>query len=224
MSLGGVCVRPLVDMLRANPNPNLSFDKEHNEDENVFHPPDDLDTQRGEFEGKRGRCLSLRDDEKSVSAGRHRGSDLCERQVAEKQLWSGWCVRLLLLTCQNEQACNGFSVEVKPPRRQKSSCGTSLTCFGHAQTTLGGRFCGSAHKLTLTFSKFQQTSRSRATPYPPPFIDTLRKPPCVLRGQARPAGGAVGTRSHLQQLAGVINDVALNFGDRHFWELLFILY
>lgn len=41
---------------------------------------------------------------------------------------------------------------------------------------------------------------------------------------ARPADGAVGTRSHLQQLAGVINDVALNFGDRHFWELLFILH
>lgn len=40
----------------------------------------------------------------------------------------------------------------------------------------------------------------------------------------RAADGAVGTRSHLQQLAGVINDVALNFGDRHFWELLFILY
>lgn len=40
----------------------------------------------------------------------------------------------------------------------------------------------------------------------------------------QPADGAVGTRSHLQQLAGVINDVALNFGDHHFWELLFILY
>lgn len=46
----------------------------------------------------------------------------------------------------------------------------------------------------------------------------------MLHEQAQPAGGAVGTRSHLQQLAGVINDVALNFGDRHFWELLFILY
>lgn len=62
--------------------------------------------RRGTFEGKRGRCLSRRGDEKSVSTGRHRGSDLCERQVAEQQLWSGSCVRLLLLTCQNEQACS----------------------------------------------------------------------------------------------------------------------
>lgn len=59
-----------------------SFDKEHDEDENVFHPPDDLDRQMtddkgGRFEGKRGRCLSLRDGEESVSTGRHRGSDLC---------------------------------------------------------------------------------------------------------------------------------------------------
>lgn len=102
-----------------------------------------------------------------VSTGRHRGSDLRERQVAEKQLWSGSCVRLLLLTCQSEQACSqGFSVEVKPPRSQKSSAETSLTCFGHAQTTLGGRSCGSAHKRTLTFSEFQQISRSRAAPPP----------------------------------------------------------
>ncbi len=35
---------------------------------------------------------------------------------------------------------------------------------------------------------------------------------------------AVGTGSHLQWLAGVINDVALNFGDRHFWEPLFTLH
>lgn len=35
---------------------------------------------------------------------------------------------------------------------------------------------------------------------------------------------AVGMGSHLQWLAGVINDVALNFGDRHFWELLFTLH
>lgn len=35
---------------------------------------------------------------------------------------------------------------------------------------------------------------------------------------------AVGTGSHLQWLAAVINDVALNFGDRHFWEPLFTLH
>lgn len=34
----------------------------------------------------------------------------------------------------------------------------------------------------------------------------------------------VGMGSHLQWLAGVINDVALNFGDRHFWEPLFTLH
>lgn len=33
---------------------------------------------------------------------------------------------------------------------------------------------------------------------------------------------AVGTRSHLHKLARVINDVALNSADRHFWEPLFI--
>lgn len=35
---------------------------------------------------------------------------------------------------------------------------------------------------------------------------------------------AVGMGSHLQWLAGVINDVALNSGDRHFWEPLFTLH
>lgn len=69
-------------MLRANPNPNPSFDKEHTEDECL--PPsgwsgytDDSRTQRGKFEGKRGRGLSRRDDEKSASTGRHRGSVIC---------------------------------------------------------------------------------------------------------------------------------------------------
>lgn len=87
--------------------------------------------KRGKFEGKRGPRLSRRDNEESVSTCH--GSDLCERQVAEKQLWSGSCVRLLLLTCQNGQACSqGCSVEVKPPRSRKSTAGTSSTYFGHA--------------------------------------------------------------------------------------------
>ena len=34
---------------------------------------------------------------------------------------------------------------------------------------------------------------------------------------------AVGIGSHLQWLAGVINDVVLNFGGRQFWEPLFTL-
>lgn len=42
---------------------------------------------------------------------------------------------------------------------------------------------------------------------------------CLVRAVVE----AVGTGSHLQQLATVINDVALNFGGHHFWEPLFIL-
>lgn len=48
---------------------------------------------------------------------------------------------------------------------------------------------------------------------------TLMRALCLVRA----VDEAVGTGSHLQQLATVINDVALNFGGRHFWEPLFIL-
>lgn len=48
----------------------------------------------------------------------------------------------------------------------------------------------------------------------------------IHRGEhlAQAVDEAVGMGSHLQWLAGVINDVALNSGGHHFWELLFTLY
>lgn len=41
---------------------------------------------------------------------------------------------------------------------------------------------------------------------------------------ARTVDEAVGMGSHLHWLAGLINDVALNSGDHHFWEPLFTLH
>lgn len=48
-------------------------------------------------------------------------------------------------------------------------------------------------------------------------FDTLSRSP-------RAVDEAVGIGSHLHKLARLINDVALNFADSHFWEPLFIYY
>lgn len=133
----------------------------------------------------------------------------------------------LFSCCKTVTLClnSGQHAASKPnPSRWFSTCSTTLitlTSVCHLEksgSSLPGS-TGSHHGSDLCDCEGKKTTAAK-------HLQRSRLLVCsnVLRARPSLLTGAVGTRSHLQQLAGVINDVALNFGDHRFWELLFILW